>query len=541
MGEPNDEYESGENRSEAAELVASLHALIDRLAATDLSRCTDAELVEVARAHEKAMNRLVHAGDRQLVEISDRGLPRAMGYRSLSNFLNIELRVSDPGRRRAQMKATAQFRQLDGRPAEAKYPALAAAFAEGAVGYAHVRTAVDVLDAIPVAVEHDRKLAAQETVAELAGKHTPAEIGQLGARLLAHLDPDGDLVNDRDRKRRRNLWLNRQGVDKMSKLTGHLDPETRGLLEVALAAWAKPGLNNPDDPDSPWGAEEHTDAEARKAAADRDARSQAQRNHDALRALLKAVLEDGLLGKTHRGLPVQLIIKVDFEDLCRHAGVGVTATGSLLPISDVIRLAAQAQPWLSVFDDAAGVPLFLGRGRRFASTGQRLASFARPGGEYCSAPGCDQPATQVEMHHSKLDFAKGGLTDITELAPACPKHNRMVSDRPGDYTTGVHLAGPDAGRTWWRRNGSPGAPPNPARVHRLPDVGRIYHQRLSQVRTRIHGPAHSGEAGREPPAGASDRYDYAEVIPPPISIVESRLALAIVLNRRRTDGTTGDR
>ncbi|GAB93478.1 HNH endonuclease signature motif containing protein, partial [Gordonia rhizosphera] len=382
-------------------------------------------------------------------------------------------------------------------------------------------------------VAHDRRVAAEATLADLARRHTPAEITSLGARLLAHLDPDGEITDDKDRARQRKLSVTGQGVDQMSKLTGHLDPETRGLLDVMLAAWAKPGMNNPGDSESPSGAVDDADPDVLKAAVCRDDRTQPQRNHDALKALLTAVLTDGMLGKTNRGLPIQLIIKADLGDLIREAGFGITAGGTQLPMSDVIRLAAHAQPWLAVFKDSSAIPLFFGQGKRFATTPQRLASFARPDGHFCSAPGCDQPATHVEMHHSRLDFAKGGKTDIVDLAPACPKHNRMVNDEVGGFTTGVHDIGPDAGRTWWRRNSAPGAPLNAARVHRLPDVEALFDDNLTRARTDIHGPP--GPAGTEHTetgtGAARPRFQCTQSIRPPLSLVEARLATQLALGR----------
>ena len=107
------------------------------------------------------------------------------------------------------------------------------------------------LDAVVDRLPHDKKVAAEATLAGLACEHTPAEIGELGHRLLDNLDPDGELTDDSHRKRRRNVWVNRQDAQQMSKLTGHLDPETRALIETLWAVWATPGLNNPDDPDSP--------------------------------------------------------------------------------------------------------------------------------------------------------------------------------------------------------------------------------------------------------------------------------------------------
>ncbi|GAC02192.1 hypothetical protein GONAM_46_00330, partial [Gordonia namibiensis NBRC 108229] len=154
--------------------------------------------------------------------------------------------------------------------------------------------------------------------------------------------------------------------------------------------------------------------------------------------------------------------------------------------------------------DATAVPLYFGRGKRLATREQRLVSFARPDGESCSTPGCDLAAAHVEMHHAQLDWADGGLTDITDLAPACPKHNRMVSNQPGGYTTRMVREGPDEGRCAWRLNAEPGAPPNPERINRRPDIPRRFAEHLKQVRNEIHGP--------EPESGDTPRLHLREVI-----------------------------
>ncbi|GAA1481241.1 HNH endonuclease signature motif containing protein [Gordonia sinesedis] len=520
------EHTSGsEPQSRAAVLVAQVHGLLDELAHADLSQCSDAELVEVAVANERAIARLAAAGDQQVVEVSNRDLPRACGYRSLVSFMNHRLRMSNPSHRRKQAAATARFDTLTGQPREPQHPTLAAALADGRVGTAHVRAVLDVLEQIPHSVEHDVQVAAEQTMTEIAVEHTPADISRLGQRLLAHLDPDGILSDDSDRARRRNLWVNRQRADGMAKLTGHLDPLTNARLQMMLAVWAKPGMNNPDDPDSPSGSEDDANVDALREAAGRDTRSQAQRNHDALNALLKAVFDDGLLGQTHRGLPVQLIIKADLSDLKREAGLATTATGSLLPISDVIKLAADAQPFLAVFKDHTATPLFLGRRRRLASQEQRLMSFAAPDGETCSTPGCDQPAAQVELHHAAQDWADGGRTDITDLAPGCPTHNRMVGTKPGQYTTSKVRSGPDEGRTRWQLNCRPGAPPNPASINRTPDLAARLAAHLRCVRADIHrppdstGPGHGSGHGppdeESPPGHEPPGEPGASQAPPP--------------------------
>ncbi|MHC3004886.1 hypothetical protein OK17_22005, partial [Gordonia sp. GN26] len=72
-------------------------------------------------------------------------------------------------------------------------------------------------------------------MAAIAVDHTPADIAALGARLLAHLDPDGTLADDTDRKRRRNLCVHRQRVDGTAKMTANLTPELLARVTMLLA------------------------------------------------------------------------------------------------------------------------------------------------------------------------------------------------------------------------------------------------------------------------------------------------------------------
>jgi hypothetical protein len=239
-----------------------------------------------------------------------------------------------------------------------------------------------------------------------------------------------------------------------------------------------------------------------------------------MHVLLVSAMKEGVLGKTHRGLPVALIIKTFLQDLLAGAGYATTASGSTIPIPDLLSALGDiedpndVQQFLAVFSDAIDLPLYLGRARRLASTEQRIASFSRTGGEVCSFPGCGQPASHSEMHHAKEDWANGGKTDITDLAPACGPHNRMVGPNPGQYTTGIYEDGPLAGRCWWQLNAAPGMPENPKIVNDHPDITALYEQKLDQIRDQIHGDlttsdADSGSGATE--AADSDAVDAGTV------------------------------
>ena len=487
----------GSGDAVVAEKLSRLAAVLDELAAVDVSLVSDDVLVEATVEAERLALRTAGAvTDRLIVEASDRDLPHGLGFRDIRNFMGQRLHIGDPAARYRVIAATGSFTTICGDRLPPSCPTLAGYVVEGRVAGAHVRAVLEVLEAIPGEVSAETKAAAEAQMAGYAVQFTPAEITNLGSRLLAHLDPDGTLTNPKDRKRRRRLWVNRQNAQLMSRLTADLDPIARARLDAVLDSWAKPGMNNPDDPDSPVGPITTANAE-QVAAALRDQRSPAQRNHDAFSALLGQVLESGMLGNTHRGLPIQVIVTTSLHELEAQAGIAQTTSGTLLPIGDVIEMAASAgaSQYLAVFGEHTSIPLYLGRSKRIATLGQRLASFASAGGKMCSAPGCNQPASRVQMHHAAKDWADGGLTDIDQLVPACDVHNRRVGPKPGQFTTRMITEGPDTGRVAWRLNAKPGMPANPERINRVADVKADFHDYLTAEHTSTEAAAAARAAG----------------------------------------------
>ncbi|MGW4352815.1 HNH endonuclease signature motif containing protein [Nocardia sp. NPDC004582] len=97
--------------------------------------------------------------------------------------------------------------------------------------------------------------------------------------------------------------------------------------------------------------------------------------------------------------------------------------------------------------DGDGMPLYLQRSRRTASEAQRLALLARDTG--CTRPGCEQPANMCAAHHI-TDWAKGGPTDIDNLAFACDHCHALINDGPDGWK--IVVMGEDSpfpGRTGW--------------------------------------------------------------------------------------------
>jgi hypothetical protein len=126
-------------------------------------------------------------------------------------------------------------------------------------------------------------------------------------RLAATLDQDGEL-SDGDRARRRFLTVGKQQRDGTSEVRGRIDPETRGLWDAVSATLAAPGMCHPDD-QNPC-----IDGEPSPDHVSGDLRSTGQRNHDALKAVLRAILASGQLG-SHKGLPVTMVISTTLQEL----------------------------------------------------------------------------------------------------------------------------------------------------------------------------------------------------------------------------------
>jgi hypothetical protein len=170
-----------------------------------------------------------------------------------------------------------------------------------------------------------------------------------------------------------------------------------------------------------------------QAQIDGDRRSLAQRQHDAMVAVGRSVLESGELG-LHNGLPTSIIVRTTLQDLESRAGIGVSGGGTIIPIKDVIRMASHAHHYLAIFDKATGSALDLFRTKRVASPAQRIMLIARFGG--CTKPGCTVPAYGTQVHHAAKDWADGGNTNINDMALACGPDNRMVG--PGGWTTRIN-------------------------------------------------------------------------------------------------------
>jgi hypothetical protein len=413
--------------------IAALTAEFEALLAESVDGSTS-EQTAACYAWETFMRRLPTMTHRTVASLAQ--IPIAeLGESSVASALSTLLRISkaDAHRRVEEARELGPRSSITGEPLEPKLPTTAAAQSRGDIGAEHVKTIRRFFKKLPDFVDYDTRQAAEAQLAELACGLSPEDLRVAADHLALLLDQDG-VLSDADLAKRSYLTKGRQQADGTSEIRGRADPELAALLDAVFAKWAAPGMCNPDD-DNPC---VDGDAPAEKASA--DLRTTGQRNHDALKAVLRAMLASGQLG-SHKGLPVTMIVTTTLKELESGSGHAVTGGGTLLPMSEVIRQAAAAQHYLVVFDDHTQEPLYLGRAKRLASTAQRIVLYARDRG--CTRPGCTAPAYWCEAHHDDGWAAGNSPTDITKLSLACAADNKLIE------TTGWTTRKRKDGRTQW--------------------------------------------------------------------------------------------
>ena len=380
--------------------LGALEAAVELLGAADVRELSARERFVAVDRVETAVRRLVAISREQMTQ-----LERYEGCPPVDIVLADMLRISrrEAKRRLRDAEQLAPRTTLTGQELPPLLPATAKAWGAGLLDIEHLRVIQKFFRELPEHVPPAEVEKAERSLAEHARNLRPDQLEKVAARLATHLNPDGKF-SEEDRARKRGfVWCGGQRVDGMSvgKLTA--TPELRAMLDAWLARFAAPGMCNPDGGDG-----------------ERDLRRLGQRQHDALAELVRGRLGDPKLGQ-HNGLPVTVIVTATLQDLQAGAGHAVTAGGTLVPMTDLIRMATPAYNYLAVFDGVTGKSLWLGRKKRLASAEQRIMLLARDRG--CTAPGCTVRGYDCQVHHAAKDWKHGGNTDIDDLTLACKRDN----------------------------------------------------------------------------------------------------------------------
>ena len=229
-----------------------------------------------------------------------------------------------------------------------------------------------------------------------------------------HSEDDGRTQWERMKaKNRLRAWKNRDG---MTQIAGELDPEwgqtvLTHLQRVSDELFRRDHQDHPADSPVPVDerSNEHRLAEALVETCQRaEGQDHPTSSHD--RVICTLTLQD-LFGQDHDG-------------------PGPTMNdGTPVPAGVARRMACHAGI-IPLVLGGESIPLDLGRAKRIATPGQRLALGAL--WSTCSFADCRRPFDWCEIHHVKPFHAAGGhgKTNLTELTPVC-RHCHDLSHTTG--------------------------------------------------------------------------------------------------------------
>jgi len=401
-------------REQILEVFDRFHATVSELGQLSFDVLTTPERLALLERLEQEARRLPTPRHELINGVRHQATAVEVGGK-LSHVLADRLRITraEASRRIDEADDLGSRRAITGEPLAPHLPATAARQRAGAIDAAHVKVIRGFLRDLPCWIDAETRTHAEEQLADFATQYRPEQLGKLADKLADCLNPDGDF-SDEDRARRRGLALGRQEADGMSTLRGYLTPAARAALEAVLAKLAAPGMANPYE-ETPV-----LNGTPPQEAIERDSRTPAQRNHDGLHAALRGLLASGELGQ-HNGLPASIIVTTTLRELEAGTGKALTGGGSLLPMTDVIRMARHAHHYLAIFDKGRALALY--HTKRLASPGQRIVLYAKDRG--CSHPGCPVPGYHCEAHH--LDpYAKCHTTDANDLTFGCGAHHPLA-------------------------------------------------------------------------------------------------------------------
>jgi Domain of unknown function (DUF222)/HNH endonuclease len=416
-----------------------LKAVVEELAAEDLTRLPDGEAAARVLVLRRLVDRLEGQWLRELAGVDGRGAAGAdqgVVAPSTAGWLRGRLRA---GRGQASgwvQTARAVFRG----PLRGTGQALAA----GELSVAHAAALAHGTADLPPATAAQ----AEPVLLEVAHRVDPPQLRKVLAHLHEAADPDGTAARAERQHERRGLWVT-PTFEGMVAIDGLLDPEAGETLLTALEPLARPTTADDD-------------------------RSGSQRRADALIELARRNPEAGRL-PISGGVRPQLTVTIDLASLLHQQPGLPGAEGAWVgpvPAETARRLACDAtltrvlitrhhpdhhyqaqgsghtpdHHSVQKHDPDGGLagrlgaavtllppalggaptqPLEVGRATRVVSAAQRTALAVRDGG--CVFPGCDRPVAWCEAHHLR-HWLHGGATDLANLVLLCRAHHRAVHE-----------------------------------------------------------------------------------------------------------------
>jgi Domain of unknown function (DUF222) len=276
----------------------ALDAAVDGVAELDFDALTTREWLALLERCERVRRRLPVPEHQLINHLARQASAEELGGK-LSHAIAEWALISraEASRRVKEAADLGERRGLTGEPLPPVLAGTAEAQRHGTLGAGQVAVIRRFYHQLPGWVDQATRERTEADLAKQGTQYRPEQLAGLADTLADCLNPDGTFT-DEDRARRRSVTLGNQQADGMSELRGWLTPELRATLEAVLAKLAAPGMCNPLD-EIPC-----VDGPASQETIDKDTRSTAQRNHDALLAALRAPRPERKAGDRQGGLTV---------------------------------------------------------------------------------------------------------------------------------------------------------------------------------------------------------------------------------------------
>jgi hypothetical protein len=290
---------SNEVAAEAAAALDALRAGVTAVCELDLDRLDPRVRLRVLAEAETALRRQVAWSHDVIGGLAQEDPADLSGppHQIVADWLRIS--CTEARRRIRDVAQLSPWLTLTGQELPPELPATAKVWREGLLDGQHLRVihtfVRDLPDETPVAIVEE----AERFLAEQATLLRPDQLEKAVHRAALLINPDGKF-SDADRARQRGFAWSAQRADGMSVGKLIASPELRANLDAWMTRFAAPGMCNPDDQTA------CVDGEPGDEAARTDTRTPAQRQHDALNALVRGQLGDPKLGQ-HNGLPVTVV------------------------------------------------------------------------------------------------------------------------------------------------------------------------------------------------------------------------------------------
>ncbi|HEX3811238.1 MAG TPA: DUF222 domain-containing protein [Mycobacteriales bacterium] len=379
--------------------LALIEAATESLLSADVWQLSGQAEADALAAAERITRRLEYGKLRLLGDFHRRDVAGALAGLSTRQFLKARLHVSSAEaiRRLHGVRELVPGVLPSGETVEPGLPATAAGVASGEISGEHARIIGRAIRRLPNSLDRDVVTEAEKTLAGHARKLDPSDLRTVAQRLHLHLNPDGNLPDDRPARRELTFRRDAYGMD---LIRGRLDAEGSATVQAALAPLMQP-----------------------HAAEDgvKDPRSPARRRADALVALSEQALNRGDL-PTVAGERPHVTVTLSLADLRDGTGHATLNTGAPISLATARRIACDASV-IPIVLGSDSEPLDVGRASRTIPLGIRRAVVARDIG--CVHLGCDAPAPRCEVHHVR-HWANGGPTALNNLVLLCPRHHWTV-------------------------------------------------------------------------------------------------------------------